>query len=145
MLVCIFTFNFLGTLFIIFKLLTLLSISQKWIGLVWLFFIKSDTVLLIAKIIFQKMENKEIEEYSDVILRSPLQHFGIDSLLSEKIFSYLNGLDYLSCMRVSPQWRQFVTRLLTSRRLGSAIYKKIDQIFHHKWFESKYKEREVFR
>ena len=91
------------------------------------------------------MEEKEIEEYSDAILGSPFQDFGIDSLLSEKIFSYLNGPDYLACMKVSPQWKCFVTRLLTSRRQGSVIYKKIDQIFHQKWFDAKYKEREVFR
>ena len=95
--------------------------------------------------IILNMQEKEIEENSDAMLVSPFQCFGIDSLLSEKIFSYLNGLDYLSCMRVSPQWRGFVTRLLTSRRQGSAIYKKIDLIFHQKWFDNKYKEREVFR
>jgi len=49
-----------------------------------------------------------VEENDVVILESPFQDFGLDSLLSEKIFTYLNGLDLLVCVRVSLVWRSFV-------------------------------------
>ena len=35
------------------------------------------------------------------ILASPFQGFGLDNLLSEKIFSYLEGPDFYTCLNVN--------------------------------------------
>ena len=80
-----------------------------------------------------------------VILESPFQDFGLDSLLSESIFDYLNGLDLLVCVRVSLVWRSFVGGLMISRRSGRMIHQKIDKTFHNKWFEDRFKSKEVYR
>ena len=37
----------------------------------------------------------------DVILVSPFQDFGIDSLLAEQIWSYLDGIDFMVCIKVN--------------------------------------------
>ena len=80
-----------------------------------------------------------------IFLESPFQDFGLDSLLSERIFAYLNGIDLLVCVRVSLAWRSFIGGLMNSRRSGRMIHQKIDQTFHYKWFEDKFKSKEVYR
>ena len=68
----------------------------------------------------------------DVILVSPFQDFGIDSLLAEQIWSYLDGIDFMVCVKVNRVifYISYLSYPLLPFLLGSICSNFFDNFLH---------------